>query len=415
MAGRTTLRFAAFRSRDARMSIELGLGTLLGPVGGIVANVVFARTLGASGRGELAAIVAALAVCEVVLVLGLPDVLARHVAKGSIPPGAQRTLATGAVAASVIPGVLVTIYCHGWNFSWPVAVAAGFVVPLITATAIARGVLLGRQAYRKLAVSQIIGGIFRLLAPITLILVERPTEDLALVIVLGWSVAAAIPIFACRPFAGGAATIRKVLPILRESLIVWPLQMAWLLYVYLDQLVLAAFVSSADLGRYAVCVGIAAAPAALANGPRQVLLARAAKSQNLDEIPRVAQLILAISVIGSIVAGYLAGPLLPAIFGPEFGGLSLVLGVLLAATGFEIALGMLNSGLIAVGRLRSATISGLTGLLPTFVVLPIAVSSGGGILSAAVIRLVASVFACVLARVEVWRFCRLQQIDSEHP
>jgi O-antigen/teichoic acid export membrane protein len=396
------------------MAIELGLGTLLGPVGGIVANVVFARTLGAGGRGDLAAIVAALAVCEVVLVLGLPDVLARHISKGSITAGAQRTLARGVVAASIIPGVLVALYCHSWNFSWPVAVAAGSVVPLIAATAIARGVLLGRHAYRRLAASQVIGGVFRILAPLTLILVERPSEDLALIVVLGWSVAAAVPIFACRPFAGGVAAVRAVLPILRESLIVWPLQMAWLLYVYLDQLVLAAFVSPADLGRYAVCVGIAAAPAALANGPRQVLLARAARSQNLDEIPKIAQMILVIALIGSAVSGYFAGPLLTAVFGSEFGGISLVLGVLLAATGFEIALGLLNSGLVAVGRLRSATFSGFAGLLPTFVVLPIVVSSGGGILSAAVIRLVASIFACLLARVEVWRFSRSQPVDSEH-
>jgi O-antigen/teichoic acid export membrane protein len=405
---------APARPRDARSAIELGLATALGPLGGFVANVIIARTLGASGRGELAAIVAALAVCEAVLALGLPDILARHIAKGSIPPGAQRTLARGAVAASIIPGVLVAIYAHRWTFSWPVAVAAGSVVPLITATVIARGVLLGRHAYRKLAASQVVGGTFRLLAPLTLILVDRPTEDLALILVLGWSVAAAIPIFACRPFAGRAAAIREVLPILRESLIVWPLQMAWLLYVYLDQLVLAAFVSSADLGRYAVCAAIAAAPAALASGPRQVLLARAAKSQNLDEIPKIAQTILVIAVISGAVSGFFAGPLLAAVFGPEFGGTSLVLGILLAATGFEIALGMLNTGLVAVGRLRSAMILGFVGLLPTVVVLPIAVSSGGGILSAAVLRLVSAVLACSLARVEVRRFSRSQQIDSEH-
>ena len=297
MAGIRSLGSAVFRSRDARLSIELGLATALGPLGGFVANVVIARTLGAGGRGHLAAIVAALAVCEAVLALGLPDILARHIAKGSIPPGAQRTLAGLAVAASIIPGGLVAIYCHAWNFSWPVAAAAGLIVPLTTATVIARGVVLGRHAYRKLTASQIVGGAFRLLAPLTLILVERPTDDLGLIVVLSWNVAAAVPIFACRPFAGRAAAIRKVLPILRESLIVWPVYAAWPLFMYLDQFVLAAVISPADLGRYAVCVGIAQAPAALASGPRQVLLARAARSQSLDEIPKVAQSFLVIAVI----------------------------------------------------------------------------------------------------------------------
>jgi O-antigen/teichoic acid export membrane protein len=414
MASSRSFISAVSRSRDARLSIELGFATALGPLGGFVANVVIARTLGASGRGQLAAIVAALAVCEAVLALGLPDILARHIAKGSIPLGAQRTLAAGAVAVSVIPGVVVAIYAHSWNFSWPVAIAAGSLVPLTTATVIARGVLLGRHAYRKLTASQFVGGTVRLLAPLTLILVDHPTEDLGLIVVLSWSVAAAVPIFACRPFAGRAARIREVLPILRESLIVWPVYVAWPLHVRFDQLVLAAAVSPADLGRYAVCVGIAEAPAALASGPRQVLLARAAKFHNLDEIPKVAQSILVIGVIGGTVSGFFAAPLLAAVFGPEFRGISFVFGILLAATGFEIALGMLNTGLIAVGHVRSAAINQFAGLLLLVVVLPIAVWLGGGIVSAAVIRLVASASACLLARVDVWRFSRSQQIDSEH-
>jgi O-antigen/teichoic acid export membrane protein len=396
------------------MSIELGLASLLGPLGGFVANVIFARTLGASGRGDIAAIVAALAVCEAVLALGLPDVLARHVAKGSIPSGAQRTLARGAIAGSIIPGAAVVIYTHSWHFSWPVAIAAGVIVPMTTATVIARGVLLGRHAYRKLTASQIIGGTFRLLAPLTLILVDKPTENLGLIAVLTWSVASAIPIFACRPFAGPPASIREVALIFKESLIVWPVQMAWLLHARLDQLVLAAVVSPADLGRYAVCVGIAEAPSALASGPRQVLLARAAKSHSLDEIPKIAQSILAIGVLGGIVSGYFAAPVLGAVFGPEFRGASSVLGILLVATGFEIALGFLNSGLIAVGRVKSAAVNQFVGLLLTAIVLPVAVSLGGGILSAAAVRLIASALACLLARLDVWRFSRTHTSDPQH-
>jgi O-antigen/teichoic acid export membrane protein len=414
MAGIRTLGSALLRSRDARLSIELGLATVLGPVAGFVANIVYARTLGASGRGDLAAIVAALSVCEALLTFGLPDILARHIAKGSITPGAQRTLAGGAIAASIIPGAVVAIYCLSRNFTWPVAIAAGLVVPLMTATMIARGVLLGRHAYRKLTASQLVGGVFRLLAPLTLILVEHPTEDLGLMVILGYFVAAAIPIFACRPFAGHAAAIRKAWPILREALIVWPAYAAWPLYANLDQLVLAAMVSPADLGRYAVCMAIAQAPAALASGPRQVLLARAAKSQSLDEIPRIAQTALVIAVITGALSGYFAGPLLAAVFGPEFRGISLVLGILLVATGFEIALGMLNTGLVAVGRVRSATINQGVALLISAVVLPIAVSLGGSILSAAVVRLVAAASACLLSRLGVRRFSRSQQTDSKH-
>ena len=89
-----------------------------------------------------------------------------------------------------------------------------------------------------------------------------------------------------------------------------------------------------------------------------------------------------------------------------------MLGILLAATGFDIALGMLNTGLLAVGRVRSAAINQGVALLITAVVLPIAVSLGGGILWAAAVRLGASASACLLSRLEVRRFRRSQQCNS---
>lgn len=398
------------RPTDARSAVELGLAGLLGPLGGIVANVVFARTLGASGRGDLAAIIAAMAVCEAILAFGLPDVLARHIAKDTLLPGVQRRLVVGAVLASVIPALLVSIYCHVWHFSWPVAVAAGLVVPLTTATAVARGVLVGRNAYRNLTAALMVGGIFRFAAPLTLLIVPHPTENLGLLAVLSWTVAAAIPIFWSRPFPRPAATIRRASPVLRESLGVWPAQMAWLLNARLDQLVLAAVISPTDLGRYAVCVGIAEAPGFLASGPRQILLARAAKTHSLREIPPIAMAITLVAAIGGVGTASLADPVLAAVFGPEFRGTAPVLGILLGAAGFDIAAGLLNSGLVAVGRGRSATFNQVAGLLITAVVLPIVIHLGGGILEAAAVKCTATAFACLLARADVWRYGRSSRV-----
>jgi O-antigen/teichoic acid export membrane protein len=376
------------------------------PLGSFVANVVFARTLGASGRGDLAAIIAALAVCEVVLAFGLPDVLARHIAKGSLPTGAQRTLATGAVAASLIPGVLICVYCHSRHFSWPVAGVAGLVVPVVTAIVLGRGVLVGRRAYRRLSVALIFTGAVRLVAPVVLILVENPNENLALLLVLGWTVAPAVPIFASRPFAGPVASVRDAWQILRESLGIYPLYLAWQLNARLDQLVLAIFVSAADLGRYAVCVGIAEVPAFLAHGPRDVILARAAKSRALSGVPRITFAILVIGAMSGAVAAYFAAPLLAAVFGPEFRSTSLVLGILLVAAGFDIGGGVLTSCLIAVGRGRSATMCHVVALAVTLVVLPTAVLLGGGITSAAAVTLAANACAYLLALSSIRRFSR---------
>jgi len=388
------------------MATELGLASLLLPLGSFAANVVFARTLGASGRGDLAAVIAALAVCEGVLVFGVPDILARHIARGSLPTGAQRYLAMGAVTASLIPGVLICLYCHSRHFAWPVAAVAGLVVPLTTALGLARGVLIGRQAFRRLAGSLIVAGACRLVAPVVLLLVEHPTENLALILVLGWTVAPAVPIFASRPFAGTLCSGRDAWHILRESLGIWPAYLAWQVNSRLDQLVLSVFVSAADLGRYAVCVGIAEVPTFLANGPRQVVLARVSKSHNFTGVRGITLAIVALGAISGALSASFAAPLLGAVFGPEFRSASLVLGLLLAATGFDLSAGLLTSCLVAVGRGRSASIAQLAGLSVTAIVLPIVLLLGGSISSAAAVRLAASACTYLLALSNIRRFSR---------
>ena len=407
---RSRWRSAVSRSGDARMATELGLATLLVPVGSFVANIVFARTLGASGRGDLAAIIAALAVSEAVLTFGLADILARHIAKGSLPAGAQRTLAAGVLATAILPGLLLAFYCHSRHFMWPVAVIAGVVVPIATATAVARGVLNGRQEYRRLTVSWLLSGALRLLAPLILILIDTPNENLALILVLGWIVAPAVPIFAGRPFAGPFGSARDAWQILRESLGVWPAYLAWQVNARLDQLVLSLFVSAADLGRYAVCVGIAEVPTFLANGPRQVMLARVAKTHSFHGVPRMTQGILVVGLVTGVLAAFFSAPLLAAVFGPDFRSASLVLGILLAATGFDVGAGLLNSCLIAVGRGKSATINQMVSLSITAVVVPSVVSLGGGIAAAAAVRLVGSTCAYLLALLSSRRFSRSEAV-----
>ena len=62
-----------------KTALKLGLAGVLGPIGGFTSNIIYARTIGPSGRGDLAAVLAAVAVSEVVLAFGLPDILTRHV------------------------------------------------------------------------------------------------------------------------------------------------------------------------------------------------------------------------------------------------------------------------------------------------------------------------------------------------
>ena len=397
---------AVSRSGDAKGAIRLGLASLLRPVGALVANVVFARVLGASGRGDLAAIVAALAVLETALTFGVPDVLARRGARGSLPTGVPGTLATGAVAASLIPAVLVALYCHSRHFTWPVAVATALVVPVVTATVIGRGVLLGRRAFQTLSVSLILTGVVRLIAPFVLIFVEHPTVNLALILVIAAYVVPAVPIFAGRPFAGPLASARDAWPVLRESLRIWPLYLALPLNARLDQLLLAVFVPAADLGRYAISVGITDVPLFLAAGPRDVVLTRVAKSRSFARIPGITFAIVVTGVVSGALSAFFAAPLLAAVFGTEFRSASLVLGILLAASALDIGAGFLTRCLIGVGRGTSASMCYILGLCVTVIVLPTLLLLGGGTTSAAVTSLASSACTYLLALSSLRRFSR---------
>ncbi len=85
----------------------------------------------------------------------------------------------------------------------------------------------------------------------------------------------------------------------------------------------------------------------------------------------------------------------------------------MAACGFDIALGMLNTGLLAVGRVRSSAINQGVALVLTAAALPIAVSLGGSIIWAAIVRLSASAVAFSLARLNVRQFSRSQESTSD--
>jgi O-antigen/teichoic acid export membrane protein len=367
------------RSRDARHALELGLARFLGPVGGLLANIAVARTLGAEGRGQIAAVLVLFSTLELILAFGAPDILARDIARNTLPLGSARTLSTYAATISVIPGIAVIFYCHHWGFSWATSVFIGVLVPATTVTYMARGVLLGQHQYRKLTISHLLFGMVKITAPLLLIAVDKPSVNLGLMVFLSGTVAAAIPILASRPFAGAAVPFRSIVPLLRESLIVWPTHSMWPLFTRADQLMLAAATSATELGRYAVCVAIADVSVALSAGPRQILMARAAKSGSVKELRKLAQLVPIIGLLGGLLCVAAAGPVMTFLFGPEFSGLSNVVAALVLASSFEIAVGILGGGLIVADKVKRLLMIQTVALIFLLLILFFVMSLGAGL------------------------------------
>ncbi|MBD8608526.1 hypothetical protein IFT73_16850 [Aeromicrobium sp. CFBP 8757] len=162
----------------------LGAADLLGPLGGFAASIVHARTLGPSGRGDLAAVVAALAVCEAVLVFGIPDVMTRHVARVRMFTRSFTGMLIVCLLGSTIPAVLVWWWAVDRVLSAAAAGIAAAVGPTATVAALRRRILAGRRAFRRLVVVLMAGGVIRPIAPAALLL-------LFAVVQLGASIAGA--------------------------------------------------------------------------------------------------------------------------------------------------------------------------------------------------------------------------------
>jgi O-antigen/teichoic acid export membrane protein len=389
------------RSPDARHALELGLARFLGPIGGLIANVAVARILGTEGRGQIAAVLVLFGTFETLLAFGTPELIARDIARKALPRGAAKTLSQYAAAASILPGVAVAFYCHHLGFSWAIAVFVGVLMPATTVTYMARGVLLGNHQYRKLTISHLIFGAVKIVAPLLLVIVDNPSTSLGLFVFVSGTAAAAIPILASKPFAGIAAPFKTVVPILKESLIAWPMSATWPLYIRSDQLILVATSSTAELGRYAICVAIAEIPMALSGGPRQILMARAAKSGSLIELRTIAQIIPIIGLFGAALCVVTAEPAITFVFGPEFSGLSLVVAALVLASAFEIALGILNAGLLVDQRVKKALAIQTVALVFLLATLPLVISLEGGLLAVASVRAATSGFAFFWSRMSL--------------
>lgn len=392
------------RGSDQRAAVGLGLASLLGPAGGFIANIVYARTLGADGRGELASVIAALALCEAVLVLGFPDVLTRLVAKRSVDTRVLRGVLVIAAGVSVLAAVGVFLWAVRSGFNPYSSMVAAVSVPIATAAAIGRGVLTGRRMFRRLMWVLVFGGVTRLVSPMLLIAANQKEPDLALMLVAASTIIASIPVFTSLPFRESSTQdARSLKRVFREALALWPANLAWSLNTRLDQLLLALFLPPSQLGLYAVCVVIAELPIVLSSGLRQVVLVRSSEEGDPRLVKRIASVIIVAGAAGSALALIVGGPFMGWVFGSEFSGVANVLAIMIMGSAFIISAGLLDSYLIAQGKSRYVAVAQGAGLVVAIPTLLLALTFGGGIVAAALTSSMGYLVIFLMARIFVRR------------
>lgn len=378
-------------------TIGLSGQSLLGPVAGTamanvlvtsvgsVGGLLIARSLGASLRGEFAAVMAWTTFVSSLLVFGLPQATCYWVSRE--PREASATVLTASMLAFGL-GVAIA----GVGFAVAPLIARSSVVlvglrvlfglmPLMMLSAVWGGALQGLRIQRW-----------------NLMRAAQPVAYLGLVAGLMWrdsltigSAIASLVISLVVQFVAAALFTRPLLspgpglspvrPLMSYGVRTAAAGVPWLVNARLDQVILSVLVTSAALGNYAIAVSITllAAPVATAFGA--VALPRIAGTATGQEGRRIQRLAIVGSVLaaGAVLApmAVAAPALLPWLFGDSFRAAVTPLRILAVGTVMYVVNYVMTDVLRGWGRPLQPALAQGVGAVVTVVLLAILVPTFG--------------------------------------
>lgn len=346
-----------------------------------VTSPILARTLGPSGRGEVAAIFAVLSIAPWVTELGMTSFLAREHARRAQPLG----ILLGSIMPITLAGSLV-----GVAVAVPLAHALGrgrsdvigfielglFLLPLGVLPQTLYGVAVADQRWNLVMLVRILSTGGSAVAIVALSLLDALTVKTAATAYL------VVLVFANAPFLvglRGARPWRFVGPVARTGLAFglrsWMSTLASAGNVQLDQVLMAGLVSSRQLGLYALAVTLSTATSSLIGATATALMPRVAAGES-KLAARACRVTLLLVIVFDVGVAATSPLVVPFVFGSAFTAMVPMLIVLLAANLFAVPGQVLGSALVASGHpgaTARAQVAGLAVTVPALVVvLPLA-------------------------------------------
>ena len=397
------------RWRFSRVTFNLTAANLAFAALAFITGPVLARALGASGRGDLAAILVPLHLMTPIAIVGMDVYAAREAARGrpvgtlGLSLGLMLTVFGGIVA---VAGVPISAALAGDREVVRAFLLIGFALaPVTLLVALLVGLSTGLQRWRLVIAVKLVPGTVIAAALVVLFITDSLTVGTAAVVYL----------------AAELITGMIVAPVLRHSHLrldwgvmkegisfggrAWAGTLADLANARLDQLLMIPLVAPRELGLYAVAVSIGSIAWIVTGGISPPLLARISAGE-IALAPRALRTVLVVLAAVTIVVAALTPVVLRVLFGPEFTDATHAAWILLAAglpaAGSEILTQTLNGagrpGMAAFGQgvALAITIPGLLILLPII-----------GIIGAALISLVAYSVNFLIVLIATMRICRM--------
>ena len=349
-------------ARSFRLTI---LSYLLVPLTALVTGPLLAHALGPEGRGKLAAVLAPLALANIVATFGFQEAATYFVARAEI---SSRRIARLAVVCSVAAGALAalvlfllapTMLVNAPDMVVPLQLLA-LSLPVTIGFAGARGVVSGTQAFGRVSMERGAGSVGRLLVlGLMVVTVGLTATNAATVSVIVPIAASLVLIGPALQRTGGDAPLR--LPrFLDYSLHASIGTIGGILILQLDQALMTPLSTTEQLGFYAVAVSLASLPAAAVQGVRDVVFSYSSVASDPQLVARSTRVSVAVGLPVVLIGALLCNPVVPFLFGADFEPAVTMARVLLVAVLPNTVSSVMGAGLMSVGRprVRSAILMG---------------------------------------------------------
>jgi O-antigen/teichoic acid export membrane protein len=381
------------------------LANVLGAASGFITGPLLARALGASGRGDLAAILVPLTLAPLILGLGIPAFAYRELPRGR--PVAEVVgslgvplLVTGLLAAAA--AVPVASALAGGRSTVRTFLIVGFLtMPLLMVGRLLTSSMAALERWRGVVAISVIPFAVALVGISCLYVTGRLTvSSAAIATEAGWLLALvpAVPLLvrAKRPVFRRALARRGVSFGMKS----WLGGLAQLANVRLDQLLMITVVPPRELGLYAVAASLSGASNQVSGALAPPLMTRIGGGET-HLLPQAVRMTVALTLVFNTVLALVTPTLMSVLFGPQFRDASVMAVVLLAANVPFAGAVTLSGGLQADGAPLIPTIAEGLALVITVVGLVLLLGPLGGI-GAAIVSLAAYgasfLFQLVMAR-----------------
>jgi len=362
---------------------------------GTATGIIAARTLGPSGRGDLAAIIVPLSIAPYALAFGLPTFASRSAAGGrdlGLILGTAGALAFGIGCVAIPPCIVLAHALAGDHGGVLTVLLVGFaLLPLMLTFNVLADIGLGLQLWSGVTAQRLIPIILALLGYVVLAVTDRFTAASAGAVVLAGGLLSVIPFLPvarrARPWRWAGGVAGEAVAFGARAM---PITVSQLLNHRLDQFLMVPLVSRRQLGLYAVAVTVSAVAGMLASAMNTVLYPKFAAGEPIGVAAPLRRGLFAVTAICLVLA--IVSPIfIPLAFGKAFQD-AVPMALILLAASIPLAGVTILAALFSAGRrILAAGVSEIATLCLTVVGLLLLLDPLGG-LGAAIVSLVAYTF-----------------------